>query len=214
MTGQTVTYRSYLAAPCCVNRCTASLAGRPATTGTHAHMSRLAPLHNYPAPDMASPISPTAREHHQGEQASWGGPGGTHVFRRSREGSSSRTSPAGPVSSAPPECLRQQQCHSTCTSQWGRGTGSCFQYHPSAERPNRWQFVRPNRRSFARVISFLMRGLYHFLNPSSYCFVLRFENSLANPKYQSLSRVELTVVSSTTSSPSMALTRSSTSAMA
>ena len=94
------------------------------------------------------------------------------------------------------------------------GTGSCFQYHPSAARPNRWQFVRPNRRSFDRVITFLMRGLYHFPNPSSYCFVLRFENNLANPKYQSLSRVELTVVSSTTSSPSMALTRSSTSEMA
>lgn len=121
MTGQTVTYRSYLAAICCVNRCTVSLAGRPATTGTHAHMSRLAPPHSYPAPDMASPISPTAREHHQGEQASWGGPGGTRVFRRNCEGSSSRTSPAGPVSSAPLGCWRQQQRHNACTSQWVRG---------------------------------------------------------------------------------------------
>ena len=155
MTGQTVTYRSYLAAICCVNRCTVSVAGRQAMMGTHARMSRPAPPHNHPAPDMASPISPTAREHHQGEQASWGGPGGTHVFRHNREGSSSRTSPACPLPSAPLECLRQQQCHNACTSQWVRGNRVLLPVSPSC--PSQQVAIR-----FCATQQVLARKSHHF----------------------------------------------------
>ena len=122
--------------------------------GTHAHMSRLAPPHSYPAPDMASPISPTAREHRQGERVSWGGPGGTHVFRRNREGPSSRTSPTGPVSSAPLECWRQQQRHNACTSQWGRGNRVLLPVSP---------FCRPSQQvAICAAQQALVRPSHHF----------------------------------------------------